>query len=332
MFKNHFEKGWIVWLAVGFTLAVFPAAFAADPVKIGVNCTMKPGGSEEAGIMKFKELVEQKSKGSMAVTPFLSGQLGGELPVLGLLKIGKTEMSLTGGIFNGQYAPEYNAFNIPYLLNWEQLLDYVSGPLGAKIKELSLKKGGLIVFGPQYRGPRHMTSNRPIHKAEDLKGLKMRLPKEAMWIRIWSSMGALPVAIPAPEIYLAMKTGQVEAHENTLVSPYSRSLWEVQKYIIMTSHIYWPWWWVASDSWYKKLTPEQQKIIRESVETARMYGEKVEREKDKFYTAELKKKGMTFIEPDIRSFKKAARPAIIEEVKKMHPDVQKAVMKYIPAG
>jgi tripartite ATP-independent transporter DctP family solute receptor len=332
MFRIHSGKRWVVWLAVGLTLAVFPAAFAADPVKIAVNNTMKPGGSEEAGILKFKELVEQKSKGSMTVTPFMSGQLGAEIPVLGLMKIGKTEMSLTGGLFMGQYAPEYSAFNIPYLFTWEQLLDYVSSPLGAKIKELSLKKGGLVVFGPQYRAPRHMTSSRPIHKAEDLKGLKMRLPKDPVWIRVWASMGALPVAIPAPEIYLAMKTGQVEAHENTLVSPYSRSLWEVQKYIIMTAHIYWPWWWVASDSWYKKLTPEQQKIVRESTAEAAKYGEKVEREKDDFYVAELKKKGMIFIHPDIQSFKKAARPAIIEEVKKLHPDVQKAVMKYIPAG
>lgn len=329
MLKSHFAKGLVVFLIVGFSLAMGLEA-AAAPVKIGVNCTMKPGGAEEAAIKKFKEMVEQKSKGTMEVTPFMSGQLGGELPVLGLLKIGKTEMSLTGGMYNGQYASEYNAFNIPYLFTWEQTLDYTNGPIGKKIKELSLQKGGLVVYGPQYRGPRHMTSNRAIRTAADLKGLKMRLPKEAAWLRIWSSMGALPVPIPAPEIYLAMKTGQVEAHENTLVSPYSRSMWEVQKYIILTRHIYWPWWWVASDVWLKKLTPEQQGIVQEAADAARMLGEKVEREKDDFYAAELKKKGMIFIEPDIQSFKKAARPAIIEELKKMHPDAQKVATKYVP--
>jgi tripartite ATP-independent transporter DctP family solute receptor len=332
MSSSRLGKGLVFLLAAVFAVSIYGTAPAAEPVKIAVNCTMKPGGSEEAGIMKFKEVVEAKSKGGMVVTPFMSGQLGGELAVLGLMKIGKTEMSLTGGLFNGQYAPEYNAFNIPYLFTWEQFLDYVAGPMGAKIKELSLQKGGLMVFGPQYRGPRHMTSNRPIYKAEDLKGLKMRLPKEALWIRVWGSMGVLPVAIPAPEIYLAMKTGQVEAHENTLISPYSRSLWEVQKYIILTGHIYWPWWWVASDSWYRKLTPEQQKIVRDSVETARMYGEKVEREKDDFYIAELKKKGMTIITPDIASFKKAARPAILEDIKRLNPEVQKIAMKYVPEG
>jgi tripartite ATP-independent transporter DctP family solute receptor len=328
MRTNHFTL--VVLLVIGLTWAVYPAGVLAAPVQIHVNNTMPGGGSEEAGIAKFKEIVEQKSNRQMEVTPFLSGQLGGEKAVLGLLKIGKTEMSLTGGIFLGQYASEYNALNIPYLFTWEQLLDYIGGPAGKKIQELSSKKGGLVVLGPQYRGPRQMTSNRPIKEAKDIKGLKMRVPEEPVWLRVWKTLGALPVAIPAPEIYMAMQTGQVEAHENTLVSPYSRSLWEVQKYIIMTSHIYWPWWWIASESWFNKLTPDQQKIIRESAAEAAKSGEKVEREKDDFYTAELKKKGMTFITPDIDSIKKAARPALLEEIKRLDPDIQKTVIQYVP--
>jgi tripartite ATP-independent transporter DctP family solute receptor len=328
--KSCLWKMSVVMLVVGLTWAGCPSGASAAPMQIHVNNTMSGGGSEEAGIAKFKEIVEAKSKGQMAVTPFLSGSLGGEVPVLGLMKIGKTEMSLTGGIFLGQYAPEYNALNIPYLFTWEQAVEFVNGPAAKSIHEQSLKKGGLVLFGVQYRGPRHMTSNRAIREAKDVKGLKFRVPQEPAWVRVWQALGALPIAIPAPEIYLAMQTGQVEAHENTLVSPYSRSMWEVQKYIIMTSHIYWPWWWVASDAWFKKLTSEQQQIIREAVEVARMHGEKVEREKDDFYIAELKKKGMTFITPDIASFKKMAAPAILEEVKRLHPDVQKAVMQYVP--
>ncbi|MDO8956981.1 MAG: TRAP transporter substrate-binding protein [Deltaproteobacteria bacterium] len=328
--KSSYWKTMVVLLVMGLAVPAYPTGIQAAPVQIHVNNTMGPGGSEEAAIAKFKEVVEQKSSGQMLVTSFLSGQLGGELPVLGLMKIGKTEMSLTGGLFLNQYSPEYNAINIPYLFTWEQALEFIAGPAGQKIHEMALKKGGIVVFGPQYRAPRHMTSNRAIKEAKEVKGLKMRVPQEAGWVRVWQALGALPVAIPAPEIYMAMQTGQVEAHENTLVSPYSRSMWEVQKYIILTSHIYWPWWWVASDSWYKKLSPEQQKIIREAIEVARKYGEKVEREKDDFYVVELKKKGMTFITPDIDSFKRAARPAILEEIKRLAPDVQKAVIQYVP--
>ena len=320
----------VILMVFGLFWVAYPPVIVADPIQIHVNNTMPAGGSEEAGITKFKELVEQKSKGQMVVTSFLAGQLGGEVPVLGLMKIGKTEMSLTGGIFLGQFSPEYNALVIPFLFTWEQAIEFMNGPAAKMIQELSLKKGGLVVFGPQYRGPRHMTSNRPIKEAKDVKGVKMRVPQDPVWIRVWQALGALPVAIPAPEIYMAMQTGQIEAHENTLVSPYSRSMWEVQKYIILTSHIYWPWWWVASDAWFRKLTPKQQDIIRGSIADAAKCGEKIEREKDDFYLTELKKKGMAIITPDVDSFKRMARPAILEEVKRLHPDVQKAVIQYVP--
>lgn len=108
-----------VLLVIGLTLLAHPAKIAAAPIQIAVNNTMPPGGAEEASILKFKELVEQKSKGQMVVTPFMSGQLGGEIPVLSLLKIGKSEISLTGGLFLSQFCPEYNPMYIPYLLTWE---------------------------------------------------------------------------------------------------------------------------------------------------------------------------------------------------------------------
>jgi tripartite ATP-independent transporter DctP family solute receptor len=298
----------------------------AAKINIDVNCTMKPGGSEEAGIMKFKEIVEQKSNGRMNVRPFLSGQLGGENPVLELMKIGQTQMALTGGNYRHISAPQYNVAVIPfYLPNWDVVKAYLEGPFGKKIADLAAQKMGLIDFGPQKRAPREMTSNRPIREPKDLEGLKMRLPQVPTWVAVWKQLGVLPTVIPAPEIYLAMKTGQVEAHENTLVSPYSRKLWEVQKYIIMTDHIYWPWEWVASKVWFDKLSAEDQKIIRDAVEVARNYGAKVEDEKDQFYVTELKKKGMEFITPDNKAIRAKAMPAIQEALKELDPEVSKEV-------
>jgi TRAP-type C4-dicarboxylate transport system substrate-binding protein len=63
--------------------------------------------------------------------------------------------------------------------------------------------------------------------------------------------------------------------------------------IILTGHIYQPWYWVVSDVWFRKLTAEQQNIVREAIEIVKPYGEKIEKEKDEFYIAELKKKGIT---------------------------------------
>jgi len=300
---------------------------AAD-VSIDVNCTMKPGGSEEASINKFKEIVEKNSGGRMSVKIFMSGQLGKEKAVLELMKIGQTQMALTGGIFRTMFAKQYDPITIPfYLPNWECVKAYLEGPMGKKIAQLAEEQGGVLDFGPQKRAARQMTSNRRILGPDDIKGLKMRLPAIPIWVDVWQELGALPTVIPAPEIYLAMKTGQVEAHENSLVSPYSRKLWEVQKYIILTGHVYFPWHWVASKAWFDKLAPADQKIIREAVAEARAYGDAVEDEKDAFYSTELQNEGMEFITPDTKAIRAKAMPAIERAIGKLDPEVSAEIQK-----
>jgi TRAP-type C4-dicarboxylate transport system substrate-binding protein len=258
----------------------------------------------------------------MNVKIFLSGQLGKEKAVLELMKIGQTQMALTGGIFRTMFAKEYDPITIPfYLPSWEAVQAYLEGPMGHKIGQLAAEKGGVIDFGPQKRAARHMTSNRIIKEPDDIKGLKMRLPAIPIWVDVWKELGALPTVIPAPEIYLAMKTGQVDAHENSLVSPYSRKLWEVQKYIILTGHVYFPWHWVASKKWFDGLSAADQKLISDAVQEARAYGTRIEDEKDAFYAAELKKHGMEFITPDNQAIRARAMPAIQRAVGELAPEV-----------
>jgi tripartite ATP-independent transporter DctP family solute receptor len=283
---------------------------------------MKPGGSEEAAINKFKEIVEKESGGRMNVKIFMSGQLGKEKAVLELMKIGQTQMALTGGIFRTMFAKEYDPITIPfYLPTWQVVQAYLEGPMGKKIGQMASEKGGVIDFGPQKRAARHMTSNRKIMGPADIEGLKMRLPAIPIWVDVWKELGALPTVIPAPEIYLAMKTAQVEAHENSLVSPYSRKLWEVQKYIILTGHVYFPWHWVASKKWFDGLSAADQKLISAAVQEARAYGTQIEDQKDAFYAAELKKNGMQFITPDNRAIRAQAMPAIQRAVAELEPAV-----------
>jgi tripartite ATP-independent transporter DctP family solute receptor len=318
-------------LAISIFLSLCLANALAAEFDIDVNCTMKPGGSEEAAIKKFKEIVEQKSNGRMYVKIFMSGQLGKEKAVLELLKIGQTQMALTGGIFRTMFARAYDPITIPfYLPTWEVVQAYLEGPMGKKIGQLASEKGGVIDFGPQKRAARHMTSNRIIQGPDDIKGLKMRLPAIPIWVDVWKELGALPTVIPAPEIYLAMKTGQVEAHENSLVSPYSRKLWEVQKYIILTGHVYFPWHWVASKKWFDGLSAADQKLISDAVQEARAYGTQIEDQKDAFYAAELQKNGMQFITPDNRAIRAQAMPAIQRAVGELDPEVAAEVQRLAP--
>ena len=295
------------------TLGVLTAApFAlAAPIEIQVNNTMSEGGSESAAVERFAEYLEEKAPGRFDVRPFLAGSLGGENAILELLNLGQTQISITGGNWRQQYAPEYDAITVPFAFStWDEVDAFMESPSGQALIEQGESRGGLKYFGTQHRGPRHMTANKAINSPADLEGFRLRLPSLPVWLEVWQEIGAQVVSVPAPEIYLAMQTGQVDGHENSLSSPYTRRLWEVQDYIIMTSHVMFPWSWVASSRWWDGLEAEDQALIEEAIDVARLFGTERERELDEFYLEALQDEGMTVIRPDVKPFRDAALPAI----------------------
>ena len=299
----------ITGLAGVVALALAAPAAAQDIIEI--HNTMSPDGSEEAALQRFKEVVEEQSDGRFEVRIYMGGQLGDETEVLELLNLGQTQMALTGGAFMNQYTPEYDAISVPFLLpSWDAVEAYMQTDSGIALQEQARERGGILYFGPQKRAFRHMTSNRAIHGPDDLEGLTMRLPEIPVWVDVWQTLGVQPVVIPAPDIYLAMQTGQVEAHENSLASPYTRQMWEVQDYIIETGHLSFPWHWVASERWFDGLSDEDQQLIAEAAEIARQHGTAAEDEMDAYYREALQERGMEFIEVDPAEFADAAAPAI----------------------
>ncbi len=328
--RRNFMKGIVTSAAVPFLGGKKVFANTNDEITIHVNSTMKPGGSEEAGIKKFAEALEKIAPGRFYVMPFMSGQLGGENTVLELLNIGETHMSLTGGNWRTQYGPKYDPVSIPFLFpNGKAVEAFMGTASGKKLTDAAQAQGGIVHLGAQMRAPRHMTANKAIHSPEDLKGFRLRLPSIPVWIDVWGSLGVQTVVVPAPEIYLAMQTGQVDGHENSLVSPYARKLYEVQSHLIMTGHVHFPWHWVASKSWLNTLADKDRKAVEQAVEIARAEGNEVEAQKNGFYLEELKKKGMKVIEPDVDAFKQAARPAIDKAVDALADGVLEDVNKAI---
>ena len=95
----------------------------------------------------------------------------------------------------------------------------------------------------------------------------------------------------------------------------------MQKYIILTGHVYFPWHWVASKKWFDGLSDADQKLIKDAVQEARAYGTQMEDQMDAFYAAELKKHGMEFITPDNKAIRAQAMPAIQRAVGELAPEV-----------
>lgn len=317
-----------VALAVTAALA---APLAAQTIEI--HNTMSAGGSEDAALQRFAEILAERSGGAMDVNVYLGGQLGSETDVLQLLNLGQTQMALTGGLFMSEYTPEYDAVSVPFVFPSFAAAEHylLETPSGEAVRELARDRGGLVYFGPQMRGFRHMTSARAIETPEDLQGLRMRMPQIPLWVDVWETLGVQAVVIPAPDIYLAMRTGQVEAHENSLAGPYTRQMWEVQDYIITTAHLSFPWHWVASARWWDGLDTDAQEMILEAVAEARAHGSEVEASQDDYYREALIGHGMTFIDVDQAPFRAAAMPAIERALADMADGVARDIEAAIEA-
>ncbi len=155
-----------------------------------------------------------------------------------------------------------------------------------------------------------MTANAKVIEPESLKGLKLRLPKNPDWIKVWEEFGVIPTPVPAPEMFLALQTGLVDAQENPFTAIHVRKLWEVQKYVVLTQHVVDFHITVISKTFLDKVSPEYREMILQAAK------DMIEWQKDYVandliakYRAEAEAKGMEIVTPNRDAYRKIAMGA-----------------------
>jgi TRAP-type transport system periplasmic protein len=295
---------------LGVALMALPATAG---MKINIGSTYGPDAPVHFGQVKFKELVEQRSNGQMQVQIHVGGAMGGERDVFEAMSSGGLEMGAMGSGDTSIFFPKYQVFEVPYVMrDADHFWKFWNGPVGKEINDLSLKERGVMTTGIVYRGARFLTANRPIKTPAEVKGLKIRLPENKPWIKVWESLGALPVVVAFPEVYMALKTGVAEGQENPLESIWSYKFYEAQKYLIGTRHVWAAAKYQMSKKWFDTLKPDQQKLILDAWKDATAFANEQAVAFDKKLLGDLQTKGMTLIEPDLSAFQKAVQPALEE--------------------
>jgi tripartite ATP-independent transporter DctP family solute receptor len=308
------------WGKAGFLLfaALLALALAVQPgeaakIKINIGSTYGPDAPVHFGQVKFKELVEQRSKGEMEVLIHVGGAMGGERDVFEGMSTGGLEMGAMGSGDTSIFFPKYQVFEVPYVMrDADHFWKFWNGPVGKEINDLSLNQRGVMTAGVVYRGARYLTANREIRTPEQVKGLRIRLPENKPWVEIWKSLGALPVVVAFPEVYMALKTGVAEAQENPMESIWSYKFYEAQKYLIATNHVFSACKYQISKKWFDTLKADQQKLILDAWKEATDYANKQAVDWDKKLLTDLQGKGMTLVQPDVAAFQKAVQPALQE--------------------
>ncbi len=211
--------------------------------------------------------INENSKGTIHATDYYDSALGDGASMVQGLTQGTIDIGVTGTAYFSGLVPQIEVFQLPFLFNnLEEAREAVDGPAGDAVAKLFESKGikGLMFWE---NGFRELSNNvRPVHTPADLAGIKMRTLPSPVQVETWRSLGALPSAIDASELYTALQQGTVSAEENPLHEIVSRKFYEVQKYITLTDHVYTPYFMGMSLKTWTKLNDEQRQVIMEAAE------------------------------------------------------------------
>lgn len=284
------------------SMVVAPAAMAKDFV-MGIAHLGKTGDVLDQGAKKWGELIEQKTDGQVKVKYYPAEQMGKEADIVTSMQMGSVEGSILGTTLYKQAAPEYNIWSAYYLFSdAKQAMALQETKVGEACRAAVLKNKNIRIVGYGMRGPRHITSNKPIKSPADVDGLKIRVPLQPIYVESWKKMGGVPTPIAFGEVYTSLKMGVVDAQENPLMLIESAHFDEVQKYVNLTAHQYSFYTYAASQAWLDTLPEDLQQAVIDAGKEAGQYHSQLQADIEASLKTTLEEKGMEFIEVDRKAF------------------------------
>lgn len=319
----------LLFLSVALLFVFANNGLATTKIKLGV--VTKPGSAQNIVAEKFKELIEDRSKGAYEVKIFHSASLGNETEILQQIQMNTIQMGvITGGPFD-TFNPIARVINYPFLFKDNAQVDEIlDGPLGKEILT-SLESSGFKGLSYSENGFRNLTNNKkPVNSPDDIKGLKVRVMSSAIHQAIWKALGANPTPMPWP-IYTELEQGVIDGQENPLWVMEVYKFYEIQKYLSLTRHVYSYHIDVASLKWWETLEQKDQDMIQQAMYDAAVFERQDNRSKDAARLALLKEKGMKVIEnPNIEAFR--AKVANLKDMDLYQdPEVKTMLSKMIEA-
>lgn len=301
-------------------LVALPAAAADITIKLG-HLANESNIWHKASV-KFGEELESLTQGRIKVEVYPNESLGKEMDLINGMQLGTADMTITGESLQN-WAPMAALLAVPYAYKSIEHMDSVaSGKIGDQIKAQIIKNAKIRPIAYFARGPRNLTTNRPIKSPADLNGLKMRVPNVPLFVDVWKALGAQPTPMAFSEVFTSLQNGTIDAQENPLALIKSANFFEVQKYVNMTEHVRsWIYLTISELTW-AKLSAEDQAAVMQAAKMAQEYERQMFIADEKKLVGELESKGMTFVKVDSQAFASQAKGAVLANVK---PEIRSIV-------
>lgn len=268
--------------------------------------------------MTFARVAGDLSGGELNVRIFPSSQLGKAKEALEGIQLGTVDISMDSiGSLSG-FHPVAGVESMPYLFrDADHYMEVWNGPVGAEIKELIAKEANFAIMGHLYRGSRELTSNKRVGSIDDLAGLKIRVTPIKERLETWKAFGASPTPMAWSEVFTALQQGVIEAQENPIAAIHAEKLAEVQKYLVLTSHMANGFTFVMNAERFADMPKEHQIALRgAALAAAAEFRATVKANRARLIEA-LKGQGMEVIEIDQAPFRAKAKDVVA-----LFPEVQ----------
>jgi len=280
------------------------------------------------GAQTFADAVAKKSGGKMKVTLFPNAVLGGDMQNLSAIRGGTLDFtSMATGIV-ASLDKQFMVFDFPFLFNnAQEAYAIADGPVGTRLLN-DLAPHGVIGLGIWDLGFRNMTnSKRPIARAEDIQGLKIRVITSPIFVDLFNTLGANPLPMTFGEVYGALESKAIDGQDNPVGVIESAKFAEVQKYLSLTRHVYTGMPFLMSKKTWDAMSESERKIIRDAAEEAKQEERKVTLAKEA-QAIEGLKKSMQVNELDAAELERL-RQKVQPVIEKFSPQVGDALVKQV---
>lgn len=291
-------------LVASFAVA---AMTSAQAIELRAATEVSPGGDLAILLDEFKKAAEASGQ-DIKVNVYNGGTLGTQRQLQEQIALGTIEAIATASDIV-ELSAQFSIFDLPFLFSdADHAHRAIDGALGEALNKALIDAKGVRVIGFGELGFRHITnSKRPINTPDDLSGLKIRVPSNKLRIEAFNALGAAPTPIAYSELYSALQQGVVDGQENPLPTIGEASLWEVQKYVSLTNHVYTPGYMLVNEAWWQGLPEETRTALAKAGKTAVAAQRTRIAEAAAELQANAEKEGMVFNSPDLAPFVERTR-------------------------
>ena len=297
-------------VAAGGALGPVLPALAQDKVVWKAADVHPLGYPTVEAIERLGRKMNADTNGRISVQMYPLMQLGGEKEMIEQAQVGALQISRVSVGALGPVVDDLNVFNLPFIFRDEaHMRKVIDGPIGAEmLDKVSASSARLIALGWMDGGTRNVYAAKPVTKPADLKGLKVRMMGNPIFVETMNAMGGNGVAMGFNELYSAMQTGVVDGAENNEPTVLAQNHYQVAKVYSLTGHLIIPEMFVFSKVSWDKLSKDDQALLKKVSREAQFEQRKLWDEKTVKATEELKAKGVQFVPADKDAFFKATQP------------------------